>query len=469
MRVKRKKSLLLMICCVFLVMSNLTVNSKEVVTESPKVKISIDGKIMNYDNVPITVNGRTLLPLKEFLISIGILDDNKHIIWNGLEKSITIKQDSTEVYLKIGNSNAIINNSVVELDAAPCIHKNRTYIPVRFVSQCFNKNVSWDSETSTVTIVSNIVNQKDIPEAVTKPDSWIEKADMPFQLETGKYTMDNEGRGGFKLKWTEYSNIKGKAVTVGDKIYAINIDGRVAEYNPKSDQWAEIGNIPDLENSHGFYKLVSANNMIYIVGKNFNEIVMYNPANNESKLITTLPTKRIVGGAVAVNNKIYILAGIDLYKVNTLNTLDEYDLETNKWTTKANLLSPTNRLSVTALNGKIYTLCEGPSFTTGIREYNIEKDFWTVKSALSSTGNMGAELTAINGKIYIIGQGKEPGSYSSTLHMEEYNTELDKCTKLTSSTSTCKEEIIAEVCNGKIYVIGNSSLQALQEYTPPNP
>lgn len=469
MRVKRKISQLLVICCVFLVMSNLTVNSKDVVIESPQVKISIDGKIMNYDNVPITVNGRTLLPLKEFLISIGILNDNKHIIWNGQEKSITIKQDSTEVYLNIGNCKAVVNNSVVELDAAPCIYKNRTYIPARFVSQCFNKNVRWDRETSTVTIISNIVNQKDISNVVTKPDSWTEKADMPFQIENGSYTMDNGGRGGFNLKWTEHSNIKGKVVTVGDKIYVINIDGRVAAYNPKLDEWAEIGSIPDLESSHGFFKLVSANNMIYIVGKDFNEIVMYNPDNNESKLITTLPTKRIVGGAIAVNNKIYILAGIDLYKVNTLSTLDEYDLETNKWTTKANLLSPTNRLSVTALNGKIYTLCFGPSFTTGIREYDIEKDCWTVKSAVSAIGNIGAELTAINGKIYIIGQGKESGSNKSTLQMEEYNTELDKCTKLTGSTSTCKEELIAEVCNGKIYVIGNSSLQALQEYIPPNP
>jgi hypothetical protein len=469
MRINSKKSLLLVICCVFIAMSNLTVNSKDVVTESPKVKISMDGVIINYDNVPITVNGRTLLPLKEFLISIGIPDDNEHIIWNGLEKSVTINKDSTEVYLEIGNYNAIINNSVVVLDAAPCIYKNRTYIPVRFVSQCFNKNVSWDSETSTVNITSNIVNQKDTSNMVAIPDSWIEKEDMPFQLETGSYTMDNEGRGGFNLKWTEYSNIKGKSVTVGDKIYVVNIDGRVAEYNPKFDTWAEIGIIPNLENSHGFYKLVSVNNMIYIVGKDFNEIVMYNPANNETKLITTLPTKRIVGGAVAVNNKIYILAGIDLNQVNTLNTLDEYDLETNKWTTKANLLSPINRLSVSALNGKIYTLCYGPTLDTGIREYNIEKDCWTEKSALSSIGFMGADLTAVNGRVYILGKGKNLGSNKSVLHIEEYNTELDKCNKLTSSRSTGKEEIIVQACNGKIYVIGNSSLRALQEYTPPNP
>ena len=46
------------------------------VVESPNVKIVIDGKIGTYTDMPIIVNGRTLLPLRAVLSNMGVLNDD---------------------------------------------------------------------------------------------------------------------------------------------------------------------------------------------------------------------------------------------------------------------------------------------------------------------------------------------------------------------------------------------------------
>lgn len=460
----KKICLVLAILMVFLSVPNFPVNAKDRVTESPNVKVSIDGKIVIYKNVPITVNSRTLLPLREFLISIGIPDDNEHISWNGREKSVTVKLDTTKVYLKIGDSKAQVNDSEVVLDTTPCIYKNSTYIPVRFVSQCFNKRVDWDNKTSTINITGNINSEKDTAAYDTKPDSWSTKANMPFEFISMPVTMTSGGNTGV-LKWTEYSNASGKAVSVGSNIYIINSDGKVAEFNSKLNSWSVIGDIPDLENTKGCFKLVSLDNMIYIIGKDFNEILKYDPVNDECESVATLPTKRIVGGAVVANNKIYILAGIDMEKLTTLDTVEEYDPATNKITLKKSMPMSVNKVNVTSLNGKIYILGTAKNFKTEIQEHDIEKDCWTSKASLASVW-FGSSIDSANGKIYLPGESTNNQDKDSTDKMEQYDPVSDTVTEMSSSMSMEKGGYASVVCNGRIYYIGVANSKAVLEYTP---
>ncbi len=64
------------------------------ITEVPGVKVSIDGRNITFSDVVISSKGKTLLPLSELLASLGVPNDNDHIIWNGTEKSVTIIKDS---------------------------------------------------------------------------------------------------------------------------------------------------------------------------------------------------------------------------------------------------------------------------------------------------------------------------------------------------------------------------------------
>lgn len=148
-----KKLLVLSIFLLILAFSCNLSNAEDDISEEPDIKIVINGKETTYDDVPLIVNGRTLLPLRAVLVNLGVKDDDDHIIWNSSERSVTINKDLTSIYLKVGSDTAYINNTAVELDAAPlCYKNNRTYIPARFVSQALGKKVVWDGITKTVLI-----------------------------------------------------------------------------------------------------------------------------------------------------------------------------------------------------------------------------------------------------------------------------------------------------------------------------
>jgi len=62
--------------------------------EVENVKIRIDGKFGEYSNVPLNLYGRILLPFREILKNLGVPDDDKHIIWDGKNRTVTVKKDN---------------------------------------------------------------------------------------------------------------------------------------------------------------------------------------------------------------------------------------------------------------------------------------------------------------------------------------------------------------------------------------
>lgn len=139
------KKILSILLVLILIISSFAVSyGGEAATEKPDIKIIIDGVRGTYSNTPIIVSGRTLLPLRELLVNLGVPNDDQHIIWNGAEKSVTVIKDATQLYLKVGSTSAKVNNSDAALDAAPVNYKGSVYIPARFVGEAFGKVVVWD-------------------------------------------------------------------------------------------------------------------------------------------------------------------------------------------------------------------------------------------------------------------------------------------------------------------------------------
>lgn len=147
----KKLGVVLTVICVMLI-GVLFANAASDITESPNVKVIINGKITTYDDVPIIVDGRTLLPLRAILTNLGVPNDDSHIIWDGKEKSVTVIKDSTKIYLKVDSGTASLNGKDIEIDVAPINYKSRVYIPARFISQSLGKKVFWDGSTTSVTI-----------------------------------------------------------------------------------------------------------------------------------------------------------------------------------------------------------------------------------------------------------------------------------------------------------------------------
>lgn len=126
------------------------------ISESPEIKININGQISSYTDVPIIVNGRSLLPLREILINLGIQNDNEHIIWDAQNNSVTVYKDTLKLYLEVGNKVARVGDNEEVLDTPPVIYKNRVYIPSRFVAQSLGEKVVWDKSMNMIIIRDEI-------------------------------------------------------------------------------------------------------------------------------------------------------------------------------------------------------------------------------------------------------------------------------------------------------------------------
>ena len=52
------------------------------VTERSDIELVVNGNVVENKNVPIIVNSRTLIPLRDLVTNLGVPNDNEHIIWN---------------------------------------------------------------------------------------------------------------------------------------------------------------------------------------------------------------------------------------------------------------------------------------------------------------------------------------------------------------------------------------------------
>lgn len=152
----------MLLCFIIVTFCMQSVFAEDSVIERPGIKVEVNGRAITFSDVTISVNGRTLLPLRALLSNLDVPNDDQHIIWNSSEKSVTVVKDSTKIYLKAGSNIANVNNSSITLDAPLMIYsKNgRTYIPARFVAQSLGLNVDWDAGTNTVKINSKAGNEQ---------------------------------------------------------------------------------------------------------------------------------------------------------------------------------------------------------------------------------------------------------------------------------------------------------------------
>lgn len=79
---------------------------------------------------------------------------------NDPENIISSPAASSKVVLKIGSPNASAGDKIVKIDAdndavVPVIENDRTLVPLRFLSENFGAEVTWDGETQTVTLTKD--------------------------------------------------------------------------------------------------------------------------------------------------------------------------------------------------------------------------------------------------------------------------------------------------------------------------
>jgi N-acetylmuramoyl-L-alanine amidase len=117
--------------------------------DTGQIKIRPDGVDIPCDSPPVIVDRRTLVPARAVFEAMG-----GTVGWNEASREVNIVVRDINVNLKIGSRTAYISGEGQQLDVPARIIKNRTMIPVRFVSEAVGFQVSWDDKNRIVGIVT---------------------------------------------------------------------------------------------------------------------------------------------------------------------------------------------------------------------------------------------------------------------------------------------------------------------------
>ncbi len=185
-------------------------------------------------------------------------------------------------------------------------------------------------------------------------DTWIQKADMPTPRSTNTCVVEGKI---YAIGGSAPNNIKIK------KPWRLKT---VEVYDPATDMWAK-GRSMNSERSGAAMSVVDGK--IYAMGGTgwpqipfhpgpfLSSVEVFNPKTNQWREIGEMPEAKSGHTATAVNGKIYVMGGFfrgDGRDFRYLSTIDIYDPERGRWTQKPDMPVGKSGHTAEVIRGKIY-------------------------------------------------------------------------------------------------------------------
>ena len=119
------------------------------------IGVTINGTPVSFDQPPVIINGRTMVPLRAIFEAMGctVLWDGKTEIASVATKFGMMTVGVGSYYISYRNEN---EDRSVYTDVPAQIINNRTLVPVRAIAECTGYNVEWNENTQTVVITGEI-------------------------------------------------------------------------------------------------------------------------------------------------------------------------------------------------------------------------------------------------------------------------------------------------------------------------
>ncbi|MCR4400727.1 MAG: copper amine oxidase N-terminal domain-containing protein, partial [Syntrophomonadaceae bacterium] len=115
----------------------------------PSVRVTVDGELLQLDQQPLVVDGRTLVPARPLLEALGA-----EVEWNGPTQTVTAITDRHRLVLRVGFDTASVDGRPVTVYPPPVLVNGRVLLPLRFAAQALGASVAWDAATRTAIITS---------------------------------------------------------------------------------------------------------------------------------------------------------------------------------------------------------------------------------------------------------------------------------------------------------------------------
>ncbi|OPA75672.1 copper amine oxidase [Paenibacillus selenitireducens] len=107
----------------------------------------VNGKNKKIEVAPISKDGTTYVPVKTILDEFG-----GSAQWDAKAKKVMVLRSTKMIELWVGQKDYIANGVRNTSDVSPLIYKNRTYVPLRLVSEQIGLKVDWDGKNKSITL-----------------------------------------------------------------------------------------------------------------------------------------------------------------------------------------------------------------------------------------------------------------------------------------------------------------------------
>lgn len=109
------------------------------------LSVYVYGNLLEFDQNPIIVNGRTLVPMRGIFEALGM-----QVSWDDVARKVTANDSEKVIELTVGSNEAIVNGEGIALDVPAEIINGRTMVPLRFVGESTGNYVWWNDTMNKV-------------------------------------------------------------------------------------------------------------------------------------------------------------------------------------------------------------------------------------------------------------------------------------------------------------------------------
>lgn len=242
----------------------ITAASAQTITNGAKFNTVINGAVKQFskDAAPINVDGRTFVQFRELFAMLGGNPDTG-LVYNEADKTVTLTKGEVNIVLTIGQNTAIVNGAEKQLDVAPIINNDRTYLPFRFIAENLGYTVNWNPDSFTAGAMDEATYQSilamtnkhvgtEIPTAVELEMTM--NANVSIKDPTGETSIALNG-----LKMTEQFSIAKKFMhmTQTGKVVA-KIGGTTQEQVMNTEMYDDGKNMYIKDNGSAWQSMASA-------------------------------------------------------------------------------------------------------------------------------------------------------------------------------------------------------------------
>lgn len=150
-----------MAALILILVLSLTITSNA----SSDIKVVVNDEGITFPDAKPYINedDRTLVPVRFISEALSCEVD-----WKGETRQVGIVGRGKEIKLNIGENEAFVDDNKIEFDTKSIIKEDRTFVPLRFVSEALGAKVEWNGETRTIYITTEtpkkttVLTKKDI-------------------------------------------------------------------------------------------------------------------------------------------------------------------------------------------------------------------------------------------------------------------------------------------------------------------